>query len=64
MAACSDAAEPTATISSPPSPDTTVRAPQQRGDEHAESAEAVGERERQPASTVLNLAASPDPNRR
>ena len=34
-----------------------VRAPQQRGDKHAASAEAVGERER-PTSPVLNLAAS------
>jgi hypothetical protein len=58
MAACSDSAEPKSTISSPPSPDTTARAPQQRGDEHAAPAEAIGERERQPASTVLNLTAS------
>jgi len=35
-----------------------VRAPQQRVDEHAASAEAVGERERRPTSTALNLAAS------
>jgi hypothetical protein len=57
-AACFDSTEPTATFSSPPSPDTTVRAPQQRDDEQAASAEAVGECERQPASTVPNLAAS------
>jgi len=35
-----------------------VQAPWHRGDEHAAAAEAVSERERQPASPALNLAAS------
>ena len=40
---------------------TRVRAPQQRGDKHAASAEAVGERER-PTSPACNIAGMwPDP---